>query len=168
MKPNILVDEDLCAKVADFGLSVFAQGQSQNYASQRGGNYRWMAPELLSYCANGSSDSDNGTVPRLTFESDIWSFGMLVYEVCVAPPLRVETVSRIDYSSYTLAKYRSSISTPTGQLLWQSCTGMKGRRESTCSTEVPDEVWALMQRCWVTLPKDRPTASECLVVVGSL
>ena len=58
---NVLIDSQLCAKVTDFGLSAKKYGAS--------GTPYWMAPELL------RRKSIN------TAESDIYSFGIVVYEI---------------------------------------------------------------------------------------
>ena len=70
---NILVDRSEDIKIADFGLSLYAEGMSKNYASAREGNPVWTAPELF----------DRVTMKRLraTRESDIYSFAMVCIEV---------------------------------------------------------------------------------------
>ena len=60
-------------KIGDFGLSVFDGEWSGEFGSQRGGNPRWLAPELL---LPGPYKR-----PRPTFSSDIYSFAMVCIEV---------------------------------------------------------------------------------------
>ncbi|PSR70692.1 hypothetical protein PHLCEN_2v13422 [Hermanssonia centrifuga] len=43
---NIFLDENFDVHIADFGLSVFADGASGNYHSVRTGNPRWLAVEV--------------------------------------------------------------------------------------------------------------------------
>lgn len=71
---NILVDQKNNIKISDFGLSLYAEGMSKNYASAREGNPAWTAPEIF----------DMQTMKRLraTRESDIYSFAMVCIEVC--------------------------------------------------------------------------------------
>lgn len=44
---NILIADNGKARLGDFGLSVFAEGESTNYAALRDGAAQWMAPELI-------------------------------------------------------------------------------------------------------------------------
>ncbi|KAK7686491.1 hypothetical protein QCA50_010088 [Cerrena zonata] len=69
---NIMISLDKIAKLADFGLSVFAGERSRSFHSQRGGVERWMAPELL--------DPDLPS-SRPTKMSDVYSFGVLCCEI---------------------------------------------------------------------------------------
>lgn len=65
---NMLVSPSLRAAVADFGLAKLVD--TQTVSSQRGlGTTRWQSPELL---MEGQSRS---------FQSDVYAFGMTVYEV---------------------------------------------------------------------------------------
>lgn len=63
------------AKLADFGLSVFAQEVSGTYDSFRGGVERWMAPELL------RPSGPNQHYSRQDERSDVYSFSMVCCEV---------------------------------------------------------------------------------------
>jgi len=81
---NVLIGEDLVAKVADFGLSreISSSGTSATGDDGRNGGsdyyyqhvtdrplpVRWTAPEVLHQA-------------RWTFETDVYSFAVLVYEV---------------------------------------------------------------------------------------
>ena len=70
-QPNVLVDELGHARLADFGLSMVTrnldsiQGDSQHH----GFTPRWSAPEVLRSWAHSK-------------EADVFSFGMVMYEVC--------------------------------------------------------------------------------------
>uniref|UniRef100_A0A0W0FW06 Protein kinase domain-containing protein n=1 Tax=Moniliophthora roreri TaxID=221103 RepID=A0A0W0FW06_MONRR len=67
---NILIDEECHPRLADFGLTTFADTNGQN-TTEHGGTLRWMAPELFSF---------SGESPRRTFASDIYAFGCLTIE----------------------------------------------------------------------------------------
>lgn len=67
------MNDDLSVVIADFGLSLFANGHSKNYESKRDGHAQWLAPELLNEQPNTRS--------RPTKESDIYSFAMVCVEV---------------------------------------------------------------------------------------
>ena len=71
-KSNILVDSSHTARIADFGLTSILRNPSISMSVSppaEGGTYQWMAPELF------SEDS------RPSKESDVYSLGMVVYEV---------------------------------------------------------------------------------------
>lgn len=66
---NILIDSCLTCKVADFGLSRILDNNSLEYTTQGGKiPIRWTAPEAFSFRKYSSA-------------SDVWSFGVLAYEV---------------------------------------------------------------------------------------
>jgi serine/threonine protein kinase len=67
---NILMTANGRVFICDFGLAQISelQGVPGAYSSAECGNARWASPELL----------DGG---ERTFESDIWAFGMTIYQV---------------------------------------------------------------------------------------
>lgn len=69
LKPtNILLDDMMVPKIADFGLSRrFGEKQSQTYTSKLFGTLGYMAPEFL-----------NG---QITFKLDIYSLGVIIIEM---------------------------------------------------------------------------------------
>ena len=88
---NILVSNNLCACLADFGLStmvntehhtapnassISVSSEGSLMSSTHGGPYRWMSPELIHPGWFGLTDR------RPTKQSDYYALGMVVYEVC--------------------------------------------------------------------------------------
>jgi serine/threonine protein kinase len=78
---NVLASPNGDALLCDFGLAKLVG--SQTSGSRRGsGALRWESPELL----DGQTKST---------ASDIWAFGMTIYEVCVefSPKATLSTIS---------------------------------------------------------------------------
>ncbi|XP_034463516.1 ephrin type-B receptor 4a isoform X3 [Hippoglossus hippoglossus] len=69
---NILINSNLVCKVSDFGLSRFLQENSSDptYTSSLGGKIpiRWTAPEAIAF-------------RKFTSASDVWSYGIVMWEV---------------------------------------------------------------------------------------
>nr|XP_033813926.1 ephrin type-B receptor 3 [Geotrypetes seraphini] len=69
---NILVNSNLVCKVSDFGLSRFLENDPSDptYTSSLGGKIpiRWTAPEAITY-------------RKFTSASDVWSYGIVMWEV---------------------------------------------------------------------------------------
>jgi len=70
---NILIDDDLTAKLGDFGLSQFPDMTAASLGSLAGGAARWMAPEVM----KGS---------RPSYASDIYAFGCVCLELHTGQP----------------------------------------------------------------------------------
>jgi serine/threonine protein kinase len=68
------VNDEHTACIADFGLARIL-GESGFTTKSVSGTWRWMAFELIEF-----SDEEE-SIPPVTFESDVWAFGMTVLEV---------------------------------------------------------------------------------------
>nr|XP_021505985.1 receptor-interacting serine/threonine-protein kinase 3 [Meriones unguiculatus] len=137
LKPsNVLLDPDLHAKLADFGLSTF-QGGSQTGSGSRnsGGTLAYLAPELL-------VDVNRKASPA----SDVYSFGILMWAVLAGREAKM-----VDNSSLVLgAVCERQNRPPMTELPQDSCEtpGLSGLKE-------------LMVHCWSSEPKNRPSFQDC-------
>jgi serine/threonine protein kinase len=93
---------------------------------------RWLPPECILY-------------RRFTAESDIWSFGVLLWEIF--------SYGQIPWHAYANAEVLDVIE--SGRLLAQP---------ERCPTEIYTN---LITRCWATRPSDRITAHEICEILES-
>jgi serine/threonine protein kinase len=129
---NILVGERNIVKIADFGFAQMLNANDKLELSQDESNkfpVKWTAPEVFTV------DPNTG-LRAYTIKSDVWSFGILLYELITlgANPYPGMTHPQVIYevkeNSYRMPK-------PQGL-----CT---------------DPYYAMMLKCWHEDPYQRPT-----------
>ncbi|KAI8495110.1 hypothetical protein Bbelb_270960 [Branchiostoma belcheri] len=119
---NILLGENLVAKVSDFGLSRDIFEDNEYNRSTKGRlPLRWMACESLFYNV-------------YTTQSDVWSFGVLMWEIM--------TMGKRPYEGISGKKMMDMIE-----------KGGRLENPSGCSPKI----YTLMTSCWMALPEERPT-----------
>ncbi|XP_066532663.1 tyrosine-protein kinase FRK [Hoplias malabaricus] len=129
---NVLVSENNICKVADFGLArVFmkkseggAEDEEENvYEAKEGTKFpvKWTAPEAL---------HDN----KFSIKSDVWSFGILLYEIMTFGQMPYPTLSNF-------------------QVVQKLRTGFR----MSCPPGCPKVMYEIMMDCWKDSPSDRPT-----------
>ncbi|CAK4523988.1 unnamed protein product [Aphanomyces euteiches] len=127
---NVLVREDGTVAIADFGLSRSAASLLTQYSNVNKfvGTLNWMSPE------------QRFSPRKVTVQSDIWSFGMTVWELLSGD---------IPYRDYCQEEIEDAI------------------RSEDDRPEHPDELltdheplWRLITRCWKVNPLERPTARD--------
>jgi len=126
---NLLVSSDYRVKVADFGLSKPTSGKSLN---SKVGSLNWCAPEILLRRA------------AYTPQSDVYSFGMVLYELVTHhPPFQgmnpLQVVRAID----------------SGDL-------------PKIPKEIDENLAELIYDCWKNEPEDRPNFTEVVSRLQSL
>ncbi|XP_048649912.1 proto-oncogene tyrosine-protein kinase ROS isoform X1 [Marmota marmota marmota] len=109
-------------KIGDFGLA--RDIYKNDYYRKRGEGLlpvRWMAPESLM----------DGI---FTTQSDVWSFGILIWEILTLGHQPYPAHSNLDVLNYVQ-------------------TGGRLEPPRNC----PDDLWNLMTQCWAQEPEERPT-----------
>ncbi|XP_072041375.1 tyrosine kinase receptor Cad96Ca-like [Amphiura filiformis] len=121
---NVLVSEDLVCKVSDFGLAR----EEEEYHRQSDTNLplRWMSIESL---VKGIH----------TKESDVWSFGILLWEIV--------TLGARPYPDMGTRVISSEIQ-----------QGYRMPRPEHCVQQLYD----IMSACWASNPHERPTFAEII------
>uniref|UniRef100_A0A8C9WIS9 Tyrosine-protein kinase n=1 Tax=Scleropages formosus TaxID=113540 RepID=A0A8C9WIS9_SCLFO len=118
---NVLVSESLLCKIADFGLARVIE--DDQYTAREGAKFpiKWTAPEAINY-------------GLFTIKSDMWSFGILLYEIV--------TYGKIPYPGMSNGEVMTSVQRGYRMPIPESC---------------PPELYDIMLTCWKTKPEDRPT-----------
>ncbi|BHF76227.1 hypothetical protein SprV_0501932500 [Sparganum proliferum] len=122
---NVLVDADNNVRVADFGLAKILRFDDRDINTGQS-LIRWTAPEATGPNYSAASSAD------------VWSFGVLMYEV-------------LSYGSLPYADLSD------GEVL--GYVENDGRLENPCKPEwlQGTHLYNVMTRCWNTDPKGRPT-----------
>nr|XP_005895230.1 PREDICTED: tyrosine-protein kinase Fes/Fps isoform X4 [Bos mutus] len=121
---NCLVTEKNVLKISDFGMSrEEADGIYAASGGLRQVPVKWTAPEALNY-------------GRYSSESDVWSFGILLWETF--------SLGASPYPNLSNQQTREFVE--------------KGGR-LPCPELCPDAVFRLMEQCWAYEPGQRPTFS---------
>nr|XP_047910368.1 macrophage-stimulating protein receptor [Anser cygnoides] len=129
---NCMLDETLTVKVADFGLARDVFGK-EYYSIQQHRHaklpVKWMALESLQ-------------TQKFTTKSDVWSFGVLMWELLTRGASPYAEVDPYDMARYLLQ-------------------GRRLPQPQPC----PDALYGVMLSCWAPAPEERPSFSG---LVGEL
>ncbi|KAI9209119.1 kinase-like domain-containing protein, partial [Polychytrium aggregatum] len=138
---NILLDASFNAVVTDFGLSrtkhTSASLNLNKSSGPNGGTDGYMAPEML------DDDSPSGT----TMKTDVYAFAITIYEV--------------------LNDANPVWTTASGQAMkpFQILSQLLQHKRPKRLGDIPDDIWALIERCWAHDPADRPSFPDILAVL---
>ena len=133
---NCLISSDLRVKIADLGIGHDLYNNDYYDNGSQLLPIRWMPPELL-------VNSDEG--PTFSLHSDIWSFGVLCWEVF--------SYSRLPYDILTDEDVLSMVPA--------------GTRLRIPSKSCPPALYHIMMDCWHDIPEERPVfAKLCVAIIG--
>uniref|UniRef100_A0A8C8VLB7 Tyrosine-protein kinase n=1 Tax=Pelusios castaneus TaxID=367368 RepID=A0A8C8VLB7_9SAUR len=129
---NCLVGESQVVKVSDFGMSRYVL--DDQYTSSTGTKFpvKWSAPEVFSYSSYST-------------KSDVWSFGVLMWEVF--------SEGKIPYENRTNAEVVEGIN--AGLRLYKPKLASKA-------------IYELMSSCWNARKEDRPPFSTLLYQLSEI
>lgn len=116
---NVLVGEDYICKVADFGLARVIK-EPFYITEDKKIPYKWSAPEAISH-------------GKFSNKSDVWSFGVLLYEII--------TYGGVPYPAFS-----------TQEVYQQVTNGYRMPAPTKC----PDFLYKIMLKCWSFEPANRP------------
>ncbi|XP_026867189.1 cytoplasmic tyrosine-protein kinase BMX [Electrophorus electricus] len=123
---NCLVDTDLTVKVSDFGMARYVL--DDQYTSSAGTKFpvKWSAPEVLYYT-------------RFSTKSDVWAFGVLMWEVY--------SLGKQPYEQYDNIHIAEKL--------------MQGHRLYR-PQQATESIYRVMKACWHELPEERPNFHQLL------
>ncbi|MFT7802187.1 tyrosine-protein kinase BTK-like [Arapaima gigas] len=129
---NCLVASNGTIKVTDFGLSRYVL--DDEYTSSVGSKFpvRWSPPEVLLYS-------------RFSSKSDIWAFGVLMWEVY--------TLGRMPYERLSNTEIVEKVS-----------AGLRLYRPQLAN----ERIYSIMTSCWHDKPEERPTFHDLVLTVQDL
>ncbi|XP_053284568.1 tyrosine-protein kinase ITK/TSK [Pleuronectes platessa] len=129
---NCLVSKNIEVKVSDFGMTRFVP--DDQYTSSQCSKFpvKWSAPEVIKYC-------------KFSSKSDIWSFGVIMWEIY--------NEGRLPYENRSNTEVVESLN-----------SGMRLLKPRMA----PDAVYQLMDWCWKEKPDDRPSFVQVLHELAAL
>lgn len=135
---NILIDSEGRAKISDFGIAKMKVSTSVALTSTTLGTIQYSAPEILK------------RAPRINEKCDVYSFGMLLYEMVTnqipfqgLDPFQVVQMVAMDDARPSLP-------------------------EIPASNEILTSICNIINDCWKTEPMDRPSFLQILSTLEKL
>ncbi|WCJ20522.1 Protein kinase superfamily protein [Euphorbia peplus] len=146
---NVLLDEDFNAKLSDFGLARQGPPEGLGHVSTSVvGTVGYAAPE---YVQTG----------RLTAKSDVWSFGVVLYELITGRRAVERNLPRSEQKLLEWVRPYISDSKKFHFIL-------DPRLEEECCIKSAVKLAALANKCLAKQPKSRPKMSEVVEMLGDI
>ena len=143
---NILLDDNYMAKVSDFGASILAPSDNEQYVTVVQGTCGYLDPEYMQTC-------------KLTDKSDVYSFGVILLEVLTGQvPLKLNgpEEQRSLTSNFLTAMKENKLDAVLARHI-------KGQE----STELVTGLAALAKQCLDMCGNNRPSMKEIANELGS-
>ncbi|KAK2430137.1 non-specific serine/threonine protein kinase [Trifolium repens] len=146
---NILLDEDFNAKLSDFGLARQGPSEGFGYVSTAVvGTIGYAAPE---YVHTG----------KLTAKSDVWSFGVVLYELITGRRAVERNLPRNEQKLLDWVRPYVSDSKKFHHII-------DPRLEGQDCTKSAHKLAILANKCLMKQPKSRPKMSEVVEILDSI
>ncbi|KAG8747176.1 hypothetical protein FRC12_014141 [Ceratobasidium sp. 428] len=145
---NILITDSGGGVLGGFGLTKALENSTVNeripvaLMAGKVESYRWMAPEMF------AEDS-----PVLQTPSDVWSWGMTVLEL-ISGQRPYHQHKHTHLAMLNIQKRKRPLRANYADFEKYALK--------------PDDMWALLERCWAYEPRDRPTIDEVIVELAKM
>ncbi|XP_051114395.1 probable serine/threonine-protein kinase PBL19 [Andrographis paniculata] len=146
---NVLLDEDFMPKLSDFGLAREGPSAGNTHVSTAVvGTYGYAAPDYI----------ETG---RLTSKSDVWSFGVVLYEILTGRKSLERDRPRSEQKLWEWVKLYPADSKKFGMI-------MDSRLENQYSLSAARRIAKLADTCLLKSAKDRPKMSEVVEALNQI
>ncbi|XP_007905276.1 non-receptor tyrosine-protein kinase TYK2 [Callorhinchus milii] len=145
---NVLVENENVVKIGDFGLAKAIPEHQDYYRVRDDGDSPvfWYAVDCLKE-------------GKFSFASDVWSFGVTLYEL----------LTHCDTRQSPPAKFLEMMGSTHGQMTVLRLIELLERgHRLPCPKMCPTEVYQLMRRCWEKDASERPKFEELIPVFQKL
>lgn len=146
---NVLIDDNGCALLTDFGRSK--KKQEEGYSTKFfAGSTRHLAPEF--FLDENADDEDSEVKQDCIFgnPTDIYAFSMVCFEV-LSGDRPFKRFSDLKVIAVLREKRRP-----------------KPADVANLNTHIPQRVWEIMNKCWDQEPTQRPSAREVVQSLAKL